>query len=136
MRELWSRSGGLSSDTARKNQASWTWKRIWPALFTIDSIVPCARKDDVNKRWNWFLSARIPGSFRELWTWMRSTVWTASFKSKRLSRIWTTGRAKSGPRQYGYSWREIAEHLGLSEQQAKLRFQYAVRRLREWRFRQ
>lgn len=32
-------------------------------------------------------------------------------------------------RQYGYSWRETAEHMGLSEQQAKLRFRYALRKL-------
>src|SRR5271165_4988899 len=30
---------------------------------------------------------------------------------------------------YGYTWREIAEHMGLNEQQAKLRFAYAVRKL-------
>src|SRR6202167_3161393 len=29
-------------------------------------------------------------------------------------------------RQYGYSWREIAIHLGLTEPQAKLRFRYAI----------
>jgi DNA-directed RNA polymerase specialized sigma24 family protein len=33
-------------------------------------------------------------------------------------------------RQYGYSWREIAGHLGLTEPQAKLRFRYAIRKLR------
>ena len=33
-------------------------------------------------------------------------------------------------RQYGYSWREIALHLGLTEPQAKLRFRYAIGRLR------
>ena len=33
-------------------------------------------------------------------------------------------------RQYGYSWREIAAHLGLTEPQAKLRFRYAIGRLR------
>src|SRR5271156_5867428 len=33
-------------------------------------------------------------------------------------------------RQYGYSWREIAIHLGLTEPQAKLRFRYAIGRLR------
>jgi DNA-directed RNA polymerase specialized sigma24 family protein len=38
--------------------------------------------------------------------------------------VWTA-------RQYGYSWKEIAEHMGLSEPQAKLRFQYAIRRLRD-----
>ena len=38
--------------------------------------------------------------------------------------VWTA-------RQYGYSWGKIAEYLGLSEQQAKLRFQYAIRRLRD-----
>jgi hypothetical protein len=27
-------------------------------------------------------------------------------------------------RQYGYSWHEIAEHFGLTEPQAKLRFRY------------
>ena len=32
-------------------------------------------------------------------------------------------------RQYGYSWRETAEHMGLSEHQAKLRFRYALRKL-------
>ena len=33
-------------------------------------------------------------------------------------------------RQYGYSWREIAIHLGLTEPQAKLRFRYAIGKLR------
>ncbi len=33
-------------------------------------------------------------------------------------------------RQYGYSWREIAKHLGLTEPQAKLRFRYAIGKLR------
>jgi|SRR6266849_91955 len=33
-------------------------------------------------------------------------------------------------RQYGYSWMEIAVHLGLTEPQAKLRFRYAIGRLR------
>jgi len=33
-------------------------------------------------------------------------------------------------RQYGYSWREVAIHLGLTEPQAKLRFRYAIGRLR------
>ena len=37
-------------------------------------------------------------------------------------KVWTA-------RQYGYSWREIAEHTGLSEHQAKLRFRYALRKL-------
>lgn len=38
--------------------------------------------------------------------------------------VWTA-------RQYGYSWRKIAKYMGVSEQQAKLRFQYAMRRLRD-----
>lgn len=33
-------------------------------------------------------------------------------------------------RQYGYSWREIATHLRLTEPQAKLRFRYALGKLR------
>jgi len=33
-------------------------------------------------------------------------------------------------RQYGYSWREIAKHLRLTEPQAKLRFRYAIGKLR------
>ena len=33
-------------------------------------------------------------------------------------------------RKYGYSWSEIAEHFGLTEPQAKLRFRYAIGRLR------
>jgi DNA-directed RNA polymerase specialized sigma24 family protein len=33
-------------------------------------------------------------------------------------------------RQYGYSWREIAIQQGLTEPQAKLRFRYAIGRLR------
>jgi DNA-directed RNA polymerase specialized sigma24 family protein len=33
-------------------------------------------------------------------------------------------------RQYGYSWREIARHFGLTEPQAKLRFRYAIGKLR------
>ena len=32
---------------------------------------------------------------------------------------------------YGYTWREIAENMGLSEHQAKLRFGYALRKLAE-----
>ena len=35
-----------------------------------------------------------------------------------------------GCRQYGYSWREIAEHLHLTEPQTKLRFRYAIGKLR------
>ena len=42
---------------------------------------------------------------------------------------WTRGVWTA--RQYGYSWRKIAKYLGVSEQQAKLRFQYAIRRLRD-----
>ena len=37
-------------------------------------------------------------------------------------KVWTA-------RQYGYSWREIAEHVGLGEQAAKVRFHQALRRL-------
>ena len=37
---------------------------------------------------------------------------------------WT--RKVWGARQYGYSWKEIAKHLGLSEQQAKMRFRYGL----------
>jgi len=33
-------------------------------------------------------------------------------------------------RQYGYSWHEISEHFGLTEPQAKLRFRYAIGKLR------
>ena len=33
-------------------------------------------------------------------------------------------------RQYGYSWHEIAEHFRLTEPQAKLRFRYAIGKLR------
>jgi RNA polymerase sigma factor (sigma-70 family) len=33
-------------------------------------------------------------------------------------------------RQYGYSWKEIAVHLDLTEPQAKLRFRYAIGKLR------
>lgn len=38
-------------------------------------------------------------------------------------KVWTA-------RQYGYSWREIAKHLRLTEPQAKLRFRYAIGKLR------
>lgn len=37
-------------------------------------------------------------------------------------RVWTA-------KQYGYSWREIAEHVGLNEQTAKARFHNALRKL-------
>ena len=37
-------------------------------------------------------------------------------------KVWTA-------RQYGYSWREISEHLGLGEQAAKVRFHHGLRRL-------
>jgi DNA-directed RNA polymerase specialized sigma24 family protein len=33
-------------------------------------------------------------------------------------------------RQYGYSWREIADYFHLTEPQVKLRFRYAIARLR------
>jgi RNA polymerase sigma factor (sigma-70 family) len=33
-------------------------------------------------------------------------------------------------RQYGYSWHEIADHFGQTEPQAKLRFRYAIGKLR------
>jgi DNA-directed RNA polymerase specialized sigma24 family protein len=33
-------------------------------------------------------------------------------------------------RQYGYSWKEIATQLDLTEPQAKLRFRYAIGKLR------
>jgi len=32
-------------------------------------------------------------------------------------------------KQYGYTWREIAEYIGLSEQAAKARFHNALRKL-------
>ena len=38
-------------------------------------------------------------------------------------KVWTA-------RQYGYSWRKIAKHLRLTEPQAKLRFRYAIGKLR------
>ena len=37
-------------------------------------------------------------------------------------RVWTA-------KKYGYSWREIAEHVGLGEQAAKARFHNALRKL-------
>jgi RNA polymerase sigma factor (sigma-70 family) len=40
---------------------------------------------------------------------------------------WT--RRAWAAKAYGYSWREIAEHMGLNERQAKLRFGYALRKL-------
>ena len=41
-----------------------------------------------------------------------------------VRRLWTE-------HQYGYSWREIGKRRGLSEDQVKLRFQYALRKLRD-----
>jgi RNA polymerase sigma factor (sigma-70 family) len=38
-------------------------------------------------------------------------------------RVWTA-------RQYGYSWREIADYYRLNEPQVKMRFRYAIARLR------
>jgi RNA polymerase sigma factor (sigma-70 family) len=34
-------------------------------------------------------------------------------------------------RQYGYSWKEIATRLGITEQQAKMKFQYNVEKVRQ-----
>ncbi len=34
-------------------------------------------------------------------------------------------------RQLGYSWKEIAEHLGLNQQQAKMRFRYGLEKTRD-----
>lgn len=34
-------------------------------------------------------------------------------------------------RQYGYSWREIARLFGMNEQQAKMRFRYAIEKIRK-----
>ncbi|MFZ0962038.1 MAG: hypothetical protein WAO35_14135 [Terriglobia bacterium] len=33
-------------------------------------------------------------------------------------------------RRYGFSWRNIAKHLGISEQQVKMRFRYNIDKLR------
>jgi len=38
-------------------------------------------------------------------------------------------------RQLGYSWKEIAEHLGLNQPQAKMRFRYGVEKTRDRLFR-
>ncbi len=54
------------------------------------------------------LSSQVKEAIQNMDDWTRK-VWTA--------------------RQYGYSWREIAEYIGLSEHQAKLRFRYALRKL-------
>jgi RNA polymerase sigma factor (sigma-70 family) len=42
---------------------------------------------------------------------------------------WT--RKVWGARQYGYSWKEIARHLGMTEQQAKMRFRYGLEKTRD-----
>lgn len=42
---------------------------------------------------------------------------------------WT--RATWASRQYGYSWREIAEQSGMTEPQAKMRFRYAIAKIRK-----
>ena len=42
---------------------------------------------------------------------------------------WT--RKVWGARQYGYSWKEIAEWSGISEQRAKKRFEYGLEKTRE-----
>jgi RNA polymerase sigma factor (sigma-70 family) len=42
---------------------------------------------------------------------------------------WT--RKVWGARQYGYSWKEIAKRLGLSEQQAKMRFRYGLEKTKK-----
>ena len=42
---------------------------------------------------------------------------------------WT--RRVWGARQYGYSWKEISGRLGLSEQQAKMRFQRGLEKTRD-----
>ena len=77
-----------------------------------------------------FLQAMILSNFRGLGTRSLRAIWNIQSRSKRSSRIWTTGHAEVwAARQYGYSWREIAEHMGLSEHQAKLRFRYALRKL-------
>src|SRR6266850_2088700 len=34
-------------------------------------------------------------------------------------------------RQYGYSWKEIARWLGITEQQAKMKFQYNLEKIRQ-----
>jgi len=33
-------------------------------------------------------------------------------------------------RQFGYSWREIAQQFGTNEQQTKMRFRYAIAKIR------
>jgi hypothetical protein len=34
-------------------------------------------------------------------------------------------------RQYGFSWKEISEWLGVTEQQAKMKFQYNLEKIRQ-----
>ena len=55
------------------------------------------------------LSIQVQEAVRRMDDWTRK-VWSA--------------------RQYGYSWREIAHHFDLTEPQAKLRFRYAIGKLR------
>lgn len=42
---------------------------------------------------------------------------------------WT--RAAWAGRQYGYTWREIAQQSGMTESQAKMRFRYAIAKIRK-----
>jgi DNA-directed RNA polymerase specialized sigma24 family protein len=48
-----------------------------------------------------------------------------------ISRMDATTRKMWQARQYGYSWREISRWLGITEQQAKMKFRYGLGKTRQ-----
>jgi len=83
------------------------------ATFTADSVMPCfsaASRVDSRAARDIEQSVQAKEAVQNLDEWPRK-VWIA--------------------RKYGYSFPEIASFLGMSEAQVKLRFRYALARLRE-----
>ena len=87
------------------------------------------------KRRNQIVEATSPEELEKLAN-ARSTDWAEDFERRlQISQIVATmdpwARDVWASYQYGYSWRQIAQRYGLTEQQAKMRFRYAILKARK-----
>ena len=61
-----------------------------------------------------------------------SKSWNGQLRSEQITdRMDPWTRKVWQARQYGYSWKEISTWLGVSEQQAKMKFQYGLEKTRQ-----
>jgi hypothetical protein len=82
---------------------------------TIQLVASVSELDALARRRNLQMSADIEGRI------LAKEVF--SLMDRWLKRVWTA-------RQYGYSWKQIAEYLGTGEKRAKVKFKYKLSSLR------